>query len=234
MKVVRRHGWQVTTTRALEIQRGLAAEVSRNGEITGPRLVAGADISVDRETGTGTGAVIVLSYPGLDIVEVKTVTLKLNLPYIPGLLSFREAPIVLAACEALTATPDLLMVDGQGIAHPRRIGLASHLGLFLEIPTIGCAKSRLCGSHQEPDNEPGSWTELSDGGEVIGAVLRTRAGIKPLYISIGHMIDLKSAVHWVMQCCRGYRLPEPTRLAHQAAGGHLKIKKEYQYVQRLL
>lgn len=222
MKNIRRHNWQVTARQALEIQKELAAEVSRIGEISHPRLVAGSDISVDREMGTGTGAVVVLSYPQLDIVEVQTVTERLEFPYVPGLLSFREAPLVLAACEALTETPDLLMVDGQGIAHPRRMGLASHLGLFLGIPTIGCAKSRLCGSHEEPDNEQGSSTELVDNGEVIGAVLRTRAGVKPVYVSIGHMIDLKTAVHWVVRCCRGYRLPEPTRLAHQAAGGNLK------------
>ena len=117
------------------------------------------------------------------------------------------------------------MVDGQGIAHPRRMGLASHLGLCLGIPTIGCAKSRLCGECEEPANERGSYAELKDNGEVIGAVLRTRAGVKPVYVSIGHMIDLPSAIHWVVACCRGYRLPEPTRLAHQAAGGYLKVQE---------
>lgn len=225
MEVVRRHGWQVTTTQALEIQKELAAEISGTGEVSSPRLIAGVDISVDREKGTGTGAVVVLSYPELEIVEVKAVTDKLAFPYVPGLLSFREAPLVLAACEALTVTPDLLMVDGQGIAHPRRIGLASHLGLFLKIPTIGCAKSRLCGRHEEPENEPGSYANLLDNDEVIGGVLRTRSAVKPVYVSIGHRIDLPSAIRWVLACCRGYRLPEPTRLAHQAAGGNLKIRK---------
>jgi deoxyribonuclease V len=117
------------------------------------------------------------------------------------------------------------MVDGQGIAHPRRMGLASHLGLCLDIPAIGCAKSRLCGSHQEPGNEAGSHAELLDKGEVIGAVLRTRTGVRPVYVSIGHRIDLPAAISWVLACCRGYRLPEPTRLAHQAAGGFLNKDK---------
>ena len=116
------------------------------------------------------------------------------------------------------------MVDGQGIAHPRRMGLASHLGLFLDTPTIGCAKSRLYGRHDVPGAEPGSYAELVDGGEVIGAALRTKAGVKPIYVSIGHRIDLPAAINWVLACCRGYRLPEPTRLAHLAAGGNLNIK----------
>jgi len=214
----------MTTSEAIKLQNELAGEVSRRGDITAPHLIAGADISVNRFARTGTAAVVVLSYPGLEPVEIKVVTDRLNLPYIPGLLSFREAPLILAACGELTVVPDVLMVDGQGIAHPRRLGLASHLGLFLDIPTIGCAKSRLCGHHDEPGNEAGSHAELLDDGEVIGAVVRTRTGVKPLYISIGHKIDLPAAVRRVLECCRGYRLPEPTRLAHQAAGGHLKVK----------
>ncbi len=214
----------MTAAEVIQIQKELAGEVCRHGDITTPRLIAGADTSVNRFTKTGTAAVAVLSYPELKPVEIKVVTDRLNFPYVPGLLSFREAPLVLAACEKLTLTPDILMVDGQGIAHPRRLGLASHLGLFLDIPTIGCAKSRLCGRHEEPENTAGSYTELHDGGEVIGAVVRTRTGVKPVYVSIGHKIDLPSAIHQVLECCRGYRLPEPTRLAHQAAGGYLKTK----------
>jgi deoxyribonuclease V len=147
---------------------------------------------------------------------------RLELPYIPGLLSFRESPLVLAACRKITISPDLIMVDGQGIAHPRRLGIASHLGLLLGKTTIGCAKSRLYGSHLMPAEESGSYTELVDKGEVIGAALRTKNGVKPLFISTGHKISLENAVYWVMRCCRGYRLPEPTRLAHLAAGGNLK------------
>jgi len=217
----------------------LAGQVSRGSEVVSPRLIAGVDISVDRVAGTGTAAVVVLSYPELELVETKIVTDRIGFPYVPGLLSFREAPLILSACEKLTVTPDLVMVDGQGIAHPRRMGLASHLGLFLEIPSIGCAKSRLCGRHEEPGFEPGSYADLIDSREVIGAVLRTRAGVKPVYISIGHKIDLAAAIHWVLACCRGYRLPEPTRLAHLAAGGNLESIKppkvaETGYQERLL
>ncbi len=225
MRIVARHSWRVTTAQAIKIQKELAAEVSRTGNITAPRLIAGVDISVNRWEKTGKGAAVVLSYPGLEIVETKVVTDRIEFPYFPGLLSFREAPLILAALERIRATPDLIMVDGQGIAHPRRMGIASHLGLFLGVPTIGCAKSRLCGECEEPSYGPGSYTELKDKGEVIGATLRTRAGVKPVYVSIGHMIDLPSAMRWVLACCRGYRLPEPTRLAHQAAGGNLKSEK---------
>jgi deoxyribonuclease V len=223
MEIIRRHCWQVTTTEAIEIQTNLAGQVSQTGDVN-PHLIAGVDISVDRVSGTGTGAVVVLNYPELEIVEVEVVTDRIEFPYVPGLLSFREAPLVLAACEKLMVIPDLFIVDGQGIAHPRRIGLASHLGLFLDIPAIGCAKSRLCGIHEVPGDEAGSHAELIDKGEVIGAVLRTRTGVKPVYVSIGHKIGLPSVISRVMACCRGYRLPEPTRLAHQAAGGNLKLE----------
>jgi deoxyribonuclease V len=225
MQIVDRHSWQASTTKAIEIQKQLAGKVSRVGNITTPRFVAGVDISVDRWTKTGTGAVVVLSYPSLEIAEIKVVTDRINFPYVPGLLSFREMPLLLKAFEKIERVPDLVLVDGQGFAHPRRMGLASHLGLWLNIPTIGCAKSRLCGEHKTPGNNPGSYVELLDSGEVIGAVLRTRESVKPLYISIGHMIDLPSAIRFVIACCRGYRLPEPTRLAHLAAGGNLKLER---------
>jgi deoxyribonuclease V len=223
MEVIRRHSWQVSPAEAVKIQAALAGEVSRTGNIENPRHIAGVDISVDRLAKTGTAAVVVLSYPGLEVVEIRVVTDRIGFPYVPGLLSFRESPLILTACEKLTVTPDIIMVDGQGIAHPRRIGLASHLGLLLGVPTIGCAKSRLCGRHMLPGNEAGSYTDLVDRGEVIGAVLRTRTSVGPVYVSIGHKIDLADAIRWVLACCRGYRLPEPTRLAHQAAGGNLKI-----------
>jgi len=206
----------------MAIQKELAGEVSRVCGIIAPRFIAGVDISVDRWSKAGTGAVVVLSYPDMEIVEAKVVTDLINFPYVPGLLSFREIPLLLKVFEKIEFAPDLVLVDGQGVAHPRRIGIASHLGLILGIATIGCAKSRLCGEHEIPGNEAGSYKELIDNGEVIGAVLRTRTNINPLFISIGHMIDLPSAIDWVIKCCKGYRLPEPTRLAHQAAGGNLK------------
>ncbi len=226
VKINRLHSWQVSTAQALDIQRRLAKQVSRNSEVTAPHFIAGVDISVGKAQGMATAAVVVLSYPELRLVETKVVQGKLDFPYIPGLLSFRESPLTLTACQELTITPDLILVDGQGIAHPRRFGLASHLGLFLNTPTIGCAKSRLCGQYEEPGVEPGSYAELIDKGETIGMALRTKLGVKPIYVSIGHKIDLQTAIHWVMKCCRGYRIPEPTRLAHLAAGENLKQEKD--------
>jgi len=226
MEILNLHEWSVTTTRAREIQLELAPRVSQEGTVIAPRFIAGMDISVDRWAKTGTAAAVVLGYPGLEIVEVAVVTGRLDFPYVPGLLTFREAPLVLAACEKLKVTPDLFIADGQGFAHPRRIGLASHLGLCLDAPTIGCAKSRLCGEYDEPALGQGSFSELKDGGEVIGAALRTRSGVKPVFVSVGHKISLWEAVRWTLACCRGYRIPEPTRLAHQAAGGYLRVNMD--------
>ncbi len=199
------------------MQRRLAAEVSRTNTVINPRFIAGVDISVRREQEMAAASVVVLSYPELAAVETRIARGKLDFPYIPGLLSFREIPLTLAAFEQLNITPDLILVDGQGIAHPRRIGLASHLGLLLDIPTIGCAKSLLCGLHETPGLEPGDYAAITDKGETIGAALRTKSGVKPVFVSIGHKIDLPSAIHWVLNCCKGYRLPDPTRLAHHAA-----------------
>ncbi len=222
MRVKKLHGWQFNIPQALELQRRLATQVSRSSEITPPRFIAGVDISSGRAGGIATGAVVVLSYPQLRVVEMKVAQGRLDFPYVPGLLSFRESPLILAACEGLSVTPDLVLVDGQGIAHPRRFGIASHLGLLLDTPTIGCAKSLLCGRHEEPGIEPGDYAEIVDEDETIGVALRTKAGVKPIYISVGHMVNLQAAIYWVTMCCRGYRLPEPTRLAHLAAGGNLK------------
>ncbi len=221
MRVKKLHSWQVSIGEALDIQRKLAGRVARTSEVTMPRFIAGVDISVKRELGVAVGAVVVLEYPELRLVETKIVNGELDFPYVPGLLSFRESPLTLAACERLTTIPDLILVDGQGIAHPRRMGLASHLGLFLDTPTVGCAKSLLCGNYEAPGTEPGSYAEVIDRDEVIAAALRTRQGVKPVYVSIGHKVDIQTAIQWVLECCRGYRLPEPTRLAHLAAGGNL-------------
>lgn len=233
VKIKSLHSWQVSPAQALDIQLRLAPEVSRSNEVSTPGLIAGVDISVSRELGVATGAVVVLNYPELRLVETKVVSGRVDFPYVPGLLSFREAPLTLATCQKLGVTPDLVLVDGQGIAHPRRFGLASHLGLFLDMPTIGCAKSRLCGRHQEPGDNPGSYAEVVDGDEIIGVALRTKAGVKPVYVSIGHKVDLESAIYWVMECCRGYRLPEPCRLAHLASTGE-KLAQEAECQGKLL
>ncbi|MGA3094009.1 MAG: deoxyribonuclease V [Dehalococcoidales bacterium] len=219
------HSWDLTPAQAIALQKGLAGDVVTSGEVHSVRLVGGADISVPRGSRTARAAMVVLSYPELEIVEVETSVAELAFPYIPGLLSFREAPLVLELFEKLRHKPDLLFVDGQGIAHPRRLGIASHLGLWLDMPTIGCAKSRLCGQHDEVGHEAGSAAALILEGEVVGTVLRTRAGSRPLYISAGHKISLEESVRWTLACTHGYRLPEPSRLAHLTAGGNISAGK---------
>ena len=214
------HGWQISAGEARQVQADLASRVSKETAAAAPALVAGVDISVARN-GAARAAVVVVTFPHMAPVETRITEGRPGFPYVPGLLSFREAPLILEACEALALSPDLILVDGQGIAHPRRFGLASHLGLLLDTPTIGCAKSRLVGEHETPGEETGSYAELTDDGQVVGAALRTRTGTRPVYVSIGHRIDLATAIARVLECCRGYRLPEPTRLAHLAAGGHL-------------
>jgi deoxyribonuclease V len=199
--------------------------VSRKNELGSPHLIAGADISHPDASGVATAAVVVLSYPELSPIEIRVVEQKPGFPYVPGLLSFRESPLILAACQRVVSRPDLMLVDGQGIAHPRRLGLASHLGLLLDIPTIGCAKSLLWGKHEPVGEEPGDVAQLRDGDETIGAVLRTKRGTSPIYVSIGHKVDLESAIYWTRKCCQGYRIPEPLRLAHLAAAGQLKEKE---------
>lgn len=220
----RLHSWSIDPGEAIRIQKKLAPMVDRNGELFSPRYIGGVDLSVNRAMNEAIAAVVVLDYPGLRIIEIEKAKGNLDLPYIPGLLSFREAPLILKACRKISVIPQLLIVDGQGIAHPRRMGLASHLGLFLDIPTTGCAKSPLCGRYDKPGDKPGDYSEMVDKEETIGIALRTRTGAKPIYISTGHMISIESAMYWILKCCTGYRLPQPTRLAHQAAGGTMKTE----------
>jgi deoxyribonuclease V len=221
MELLDLHPWGVTPKEAVAIQRQLAGRVVRSGGPKRVRRVAGADCSIDRLRGRAIGAVVVLSYPALDVVEVAVAETPIAFPYVPGLLSFREVPILREAFRKVSGPIDLLLVDGQGYAHPRRLGLACHLGLLLDLPTIGCAKSRLVGEHETPAEAFGSHADLRDHGELIGSVLRTRDGVRSLYISAGHKIGLRQAERWVLRCCRGFRLPEPTRLADQAAGGRV-------------
>jgi deoxyribonuclease V len=205
----------------MAIQRRLAPMVVREGEPQDVRYIAGTDISVGgRESGEGRAAVVVLRWPGLEPVEQAVVRAEVRFPYVPGLLSFREIPVLLPALTRLRHTPDLLVVDGQGIAHPRRFGLAAHLGLMLDLPAIGCAKSRLTGRPAGVlADERGAQTALVDRGEVVGHMVRTRAGTNPVYVSTGHRVAPQAAVEWVLALASRYRLPEPTRLAHQAAAG---------------
>lgn len=227
VKVNKLHSWQLSITQAIDLQQRMAVLVSKSNEFFTPRFIAGVDISVRKEQKLATGAVVVLSYPELEVVEIEKIQGETDFPYVPGLLSFRESPLILMACEKLRTTPDLILVDGQGIAHPRRFGLASHLGLFLDTPTIGCAKSLLCGSCEMPDEQPGNFNEIIDKDEIIGVALRTRLGVKPVNVSIGHKVDLQTAINLVLGCCRGYRIPEPTRLAHLAAGGNSAFERKF-------
>lgn len=184
------------------------------------RYVAGLDVSPPDSDGLVQGAVVVLSYPDLEVVEVSISEQTPTFPYVPGLLSFRETPVLLEALASLATTPDLLVLDAQGYAHPRRFGLACHLGVLADMPTIGCAKSLLVGGYDELDEKRGAKAEIRHKGEVIGLALRSRTGVAPIFISIGHKIDLASASRWVLSCCTGYRQPQTTRMAHAIAGGH--------------
>lgn len=217
MKARSLHGWDLTPKEAIALQTALRGRVVRKDRIGAVRRVAGVDVGFEQDGRVTRAAVAVLDFPGLALVEQVVVRAATAFPYVPGLLSFREAPAVLAAFEEIRVAPDLILYDGQGIAHPRRFGIASHVGLLLDCPSIGVAKSRLVGEHRMPATRRGAWTPLRDAGEVIGAVLRTRAGVKPLYVSIGHRVSLETAVRWTLACVTRYRLPETTRWAHRLA-----------------
>jgi deoxyribonuclease V len=219
------HPWDLSYAEARELQTRLADRVRFDRLKDEPEFIAGLDCAFSRDGTRVFAAAVVLKVPGLrdggpaydlDLAETVTASMKVGFPYVPGLLSFREAPVCLAAVQKLKCRPDLFLVDGQGIAHPRRLGLASHLGLFLDKPTIGCAKSRLIGTFDEPGLEKGTHSPLRDAGEVIGAVVRTRRNVKPLFVSVGHRCCLADAIRLTLACTAKYRLPEPTRLAHQA------------------
>ncbi len=212
----------MSSSEAIDIQRELADRVVTRSFEGDPRVVAGLDISGVGPDGRATAAVVVLTYPELETVECQVVSSEVSFPYIPGLLSFREAPVLIPVLESLVSKPDVLLIDGQGIAHPRRFGIACHLGLLFDIPTIGCAKSRLVGAYDEPEVFRGSHTKLEHGAEVIGAALRTRDETRPIFVSIGHKVDLESALRIVLTCSPKYRVPEPTRRAHLAAAGKIE------------
>jgi deoxyribonuclease V len=213
-KVTPLHSWDLDPKQARALQEELASQVDTSTPIPQPRTVAGADVSFDLGGRWLFAAVVVTRAGTEEVVERSGVVAEVTFPYVPGLLSFREAPPIIQAYEALKEPPDVVLVDGQGIAHPRRMGVASHLGLWFGVPTIGCAKSWLFGQHEAPGPERGAWTPLTDDGETIGAVLRSRTRIKPLYVSPGHLCDLPGAIRIVLECCPKYRLPIPARLAH--------------------
>jgi deoxyribonuclease V len=215
------HEWPTTVGDARAIQEQLRDRVVVSDRFGPVERVAGIDVGFEGDGKVARAAVVVLDFPGLALRAQAIARQPVRFPYVPGYLSFREIPVVLEALAQLREAPDIILCDGQGIAHPRRLGIASHLGVLLETPTVGVAKSRLCGRYEEPPAEKGAWTRLHDGAEVIGAVLRTRASAKPLYVSPGHRVSLSTAIDLVMRCTTRYRLPETTRAAHRLASGPL-------------
>lgn len=219
MKLAISHSWDLSTREAKELQGQLAQEVIAQTTFDLDQVETVAGVDVGFKDGLARAAVVVLDWVNLEPVHWAVAEVEPAFPYVPGLLTFREGPAVLAALDRLATWPDLFVFDGQGLAHPRRIGLASHLGVILDHPSVGCAKSRLTGDFEPPGDEVGAWSPLREGGDVIGAVLRTRAGVRPVFVSVGHRVDLATAIELVLGCTDGYRLPETTRVAHRVAAG---------------
>jgi len=251
MQTKKLHSWNLSYSQAIELQKSLACKVQFTPLKSMPKLIAGIDCAFSKDGQKIIAAVVVLQWaqateslwgpvtagPEFRLIETATASQKVTFPYIPGLLSFRESPVCLAAVQKLKNQPDVFIIDGQGIAHPRRLGLAAHLGLFFDKPTIGCAKSRLTGTYEEPPLEKGAYTLLKDKKgkrntqyairntqyDIIGAVVRTRANVKPIFVSVGNKCMLEDAIKITLACTTKYRLPEPTRLAHQTVS-KLKLK----------
>ncbi len=207
------HSWTLTPSAAIALQQQLRKKIRTSGTLRSNQIktIAGADCAFDQTGRYGFAGVVVYRYPELEVIRRVGRRSRVTFPYVPGLLSFREAPLLLAAIEKLDKLPDLFIFDGQGIAHPRRIGIASHMGLLLDRPSIGCAKSRLIGRHRAPAQKPGSSAPLTIDGEQVGNVLRTKRGCKPVYVSVGHRINLAQATEIVLKCVGKYRIPIPTR-----------------------
>lgn len=231
MQIRKLHGWDLSYSQAVALQKQLAQKVEVVPLKNQPKTIAGLDCALSSDKQRILAAAVVLRVPDVtpglwepvertefEVIETATASQKITFPYIPGLLSFRESPVCIAAVEKLNKEPHAFLIDGQGIAHPRRFGLAAHLGLFFDKPTIGCAKSRLTGSFEEPSLDKGSYSPLTDGDEVIGAVVRTRANVEPVFVSVGNKCTLKNAIEVTLAWTTKYRLPEPTRLAHQLVG----------------
>lgn len=214
-----RHRWNLTPKDAVALQKRIAGRVMRDDDFGDVACVAGVDVGFEEGGRVARAAVALLAFPSLQLLGWAVAREPTRFPYVPGLLSFREIPVVRAALKKLRRRPDLVLVDGQGLAHPRRLGIACHLGLVTGLPTIGVAKSLLVGEHRPPGRRRGAWTPLVHRDEVVGAALRTRPGVAPVYVSIGHRVSLESAVRFVLACGSGYRLPDTTRWAHRLASG---------------
>lgn len=212
----RLHPWNVTPRQAIRIQKTLAGLVVLKRTFSGIESIGGADAAYSGK-GEAVGAIVILSFPELEVVETAMATKKSTFPYIPGLLSFREGPVLIKAFEKLKARPDVLILEGQGLAHPRRFGLASHLGVWLNLPTVGCTKTPLLKYSTSVGTSKGDVQYLSRDGEKVGAILRTKQGVKPVFVSPGHLIDLETSIQLILGSCIRFRMPQPLRLAHQVA-----------------
>lgn len=211
------HSWDLTPKQAVQLQKRLGPRIRTDLPLPDPATIAGVDVGYSRPLGLSVATVTVLSFPSLELVESALATTPTPFPYVPGLLSFRELPPILKALDRLSAPPEMILVDGHGRAHPRRFGIACHLGLWLRIPTIGVGKTRLCGEYEEPGLTKGSLTPLVEGTELLGAVLRTRTGVRPVFVSVGYGLPLEACVIWTRAVTPRYRLPEPIRQAHNLA-----------------
>ncbi len=214
MKISSFHSWDVSPKEAVRIQKQIREKIIPYGKVQPVRLVAGADVAYDKKSNTTYAGVAVLRLPDLAMVETNVASCPTSFPYIPGLLTFREAPAIVQVLEKVQSNPDVLFIDGHGLSHPRSVGIASHIGLLIDRPVIGCAKSLLVGDYADPDSPRGSQSYLFNrNSDIIGAVVRTRDKVKPVFISIGHRIDLEEAIKLTLSCGKGYRIPEPTRQA---------------------
>ena len=211
------HSWDVTPKEAIQLQERLRSRIHTDLPLPDPGTVAGVDVGYSRSLGLSVATVAILAFPSLELVESAVATTPTPFPYVPGLLSFRELPPILEALDRLSAPPEMILVDGHGRAHPRRFGIACHLGLWLRIPTIGVGKTRLCGEYEEPGLTKGSLTPLVDGTELLGVVLRTRTRVRPVFVSVGYGLPREARVIWARAVTPRYRLPEPIRQAHNLA-----------------
>jgi len=226
MKVTSLHDWNLTTQQAIELQKQLAYEVVAEDKFDAPiETVAGIDLGYDARTDTSRAVVVVLSFPALVLIESAEAILPIQFPYVPGLLSFRETPVAIKALEKLKITPDLILCDGQGLTHPRRFGIACHIGLITDVPTLGVAKSLLVGKFENLGETRGSIAPLVHRNEQVGVALRTKDKVQPVYVSVGHRISLETATDYVLQCAPKYRLPETTRLADKMASYRKTLRK---------
>jgi deoxyribonuclease V len=211
------HSWDLTPKQAVQLQKRLGPRIRTDLPLPDPGRIGGVDVGYSRSLGLSVATVVVLAFPSLELVESAVATTPTPFPYVPGLLSFRELPPILEALDRLSAAPEMILVDGHGRAHPRRFGIACHLGLWLRIPTIGVGKTRLCGEYEEPGLTKGSASPLRDGSETLGVVLRTRTRVRPVFVSVGYGLPLEACVNWTLAVTPRYRIPEPVRQAHNLA-----------------